>query len=56
MVLLLDVLDLHQNDCLGSADQNDSSSLADGALQSESDLFGCFGLLSEDGFRLAAVA
>jgi len=32
LILLLDILDLHQNDSLGSADENDSSGFADCAL------------------------
>jgi hypothetical protein len=56
LVLLLDVLDLHEYDTLGSADDYHTSGLALGALQSESDLFGGFSLLSEDGLGLTSVS
>lgn len=54
-VLLLDFLDVHENDGLGSADDNDTSTLALRALQPESDLLGCLGFLSEDGLGLSSV-
>ena len=56
LVLLLDVLDLHEHDGLGSAHHDHSSGLALGALQSERDFLGGLGLLPEDGFGLASVA
>jgi len=56
LVLLLDVLDLHQHDSLGSAHNDHSPGLANGALQSERDFLGGLGLLPEDGLGLASVA
>lgn len=54
-ILLLDFFDLHENDTLGSAHNNNSSALANSALQSQSDLLGSFGFLSENGFGLSSV-
>jgi hypothetical protein len=56
LVFLLDVLDLHEYDALGAADHDHTSGLALGALQSEGDLLGGFGFLSEDGLGLASVS
>jgi hypothetical protein len=56
LVLLLDVLDLHEDDSLGAAHHDDSSGLALGALQSECDLLGGLGLLAEDGLGLSSIA
>ena len=55
MVLLLDVLDLHQHDGLGASNHDDSSGLALGALQSEGDFLGGLGLLAEDGLGLTSI-
>lgn len=54
-VFLFDFLDVHQNDGFGSTNNDDSSSLALIAFQSEGDFLGCFGLLSEDGLGLSTV-
>jgi|688.fasta_scaffold396618_2 hypothetical protein len=56
LVLLLDVLDLHQHHSLGSTDHYHTSGLALGALQPEGDLFGGFSFLSEDGLCLSSVS
>ena len=56
LVLLLDVLDLHEHDSLGPAHHDHSSGLANGALQPQSDFLGGLGLLPEDGLGLASIA
>jgi hypothetical protein len=56
LVLLLDVLDLHQYDGLGAADDYHSSGLALRALQSERDFLGGLGFLTEDGLGLTSIA
>jgi hypothetical protein len=56
LVLLLDVLDLHEHHGLGPADQDDPPGFALGALQSKCDFLGGFGLLSEDGLGLTSVS
>ena len=54
-VLLLDLVDVHQNHGLAPADEDDSLLLALGALQPERNLLGRFGLLSEYGFGLSSI-
>lgn len=56
LIFLLDVLDLHEYDTLGSADDYHTSGFAFGALQSEGDLLGGFGFLSEDRLGLSSVS
>jgi len=56
LVLLLDILHLHEYDGFGSADDYHTSCFAFGTLQSEGDLFGVFGFLSEDRFSLSSVS
>lgn len=56
MIFLSDFLDVHEDHGLGTSDDDDSSSFADVALESECDFLGSFGFLSEDGFGLSSVA
>lgn len=56
LIFLLDVLDLHEDDGLGPADDDDPPGLTLSALQSKCDFLGGLGLLPEDGFGLASVA
>ena len=56
LVFLLDVLHLHEHHALGSADDYHASGFAFGALQSEGDLLGGLGFLSEDGLGLTSVS
>jgi len=55
-ILLFDLFDFHEHDTLGSTDNDDSSTFANSALQSESDLFGSFGFFPEDRLGLSSIA
>lgn len=54
-IFLFDLLDIHEDDTLGSADDDDSSSFAFVTLEPEGDLLGGFSFLSEDGLGLSSV-
>ena len=54
--VLSDLFNIHENDTLGSADDDTSSGLADVALQSEGDFLCSFGFFSENRFGLSSVA
>ena len=54
-VFLLDFFDVHQHHSLGSADDENTSTLTVSALDSECDFLGGFGLLPEDGLGLSSI-
>ena len=55
-IFLFDFFDVHQDDSLSSAHNDHTSTFAFVAFESEGDLFGGFGFLSEDWLGLSTIA